>query len=138
MNAQTVKTAIKRGELARRTGCNLETIRYYESIGIMPDPARSTSGHRLYDQTDQNRLRFILRCRELGFSIEELRKLLKIVDSDEYTCQEVLVLTDQYLATVAQKIADLQDLESRLQGIAKQCPGGDAPVCPIIDALFEP
>ena len=80
---------LKRADLARRTGCNLETIRYYEKISMMPDPPRTASGYRVYDETHVGRLRFILRGRELGFSIEELRGLLQLVDRGTQTCAEV-------------------------------------------------
>ena len=69
----TASQVIKRGELARRSGCNLETIRYYENIGLLQPPERTASGHRLYPPGDQARLGFILRGRDLGFSIEELK-----------------------------------------------------------------
>ncbi len=127
---------LKRGTLAKKLKCNLETIRYYENIGIMPQPMRTPSGHRLYSQSDQERLRFILRCRELGFSIEELRKLLSMVDSDGYTCGEVYALTQKYLHSVTNKIADLKKLERTLKAISKECAGGDTPDCPIIEALY--
>jgi MerR family mercuric resistance operon transcriptional regulator len=135
MNAIS-KKPLKRGALARQSGCNLETIRYYENIGIMPEPMRTQSGHRLYDQQAQERLRFILRCRELGFSIEELRKLLSMVDSNHFTCGEVHELTQEYLRSVSNKIADLRKLERTLKTISKECIGGDAPDCPIIEALY--
>ncbi|PHS28465.1 MAG: transcriptional regulator [Robiginitomaculum sp.] len=128
---------LKRGALAKQSGCNLETIRYYENIGIMPEPMRTQSGHRIYDQKQQERLRFILRCRELGFSIGELRRLLSMVDSDGYTCGEVHELTQEYLRSVSEKIADLRKLERTLKTISKECAGGDAPDCPIIEALYE-
>jgi len=127
---------LKRGALAKQLGCNLETIRYYENIGIMPEPMRTGSGHRLYGQKEQERLRFILRCRELGFSIEELRRLLSMVDSDGYTCGEVYALTKEYLQSVSDKISDLRKLERTLKSISKECAGGDAPNCPIIEALY--
>ncbi|VAV93756.1 Heavy metal resistance transcriptional regulator HmrR, partial [hydrothermal vent metagenome] len=107
--------SLKRGALAKQTGCNLETIRYYENIGLMPEPARDANDHRLYETSDQQRLQFILRCRELGFSIEELRRLLSLVDSQHYTCGEVFALTKQYTASVSAKIADLKKLERTLK-----------------------
>jgi MerR family mercuric resistance operon transcriptional regulator len=77
---------LQRAELARRTGCNLETIRYYEKIGVMPDPPRTTSGYRVYDDSHASRLRFVLRARELGFTIEQIRGLLDLVDGGTRTC----------------------------------------------------
>ena len=127
---------IKRGELANRSGCNLETIRYYEKIGLLKPPERTASGHRLYSRDDQARLGFILRGRDLGFSIGELKSLLTLVDSHDYSCGEVLELTDGHLASVRQKIIDLKKLERTLADVSAQCDGGDVPECPIIDALY--
>ena len=130
-----VRGHIKRGELARLSGCNVETIRYYENIGLMPEPPRSEGGHRLYPEDHQTRLRFILRSRELGFSIEELRSLLSLVDSGEYTCGEIHQLTVEHLASISKKIADLKKLERTLKEISNQCDDDNAPDCPIIEAL---
>lgn len=127
---------VKRGELAKRSGCNLETIRYYENIGLLKPPERTASGHRLYSPGDQARLGFILRGRDLGFSIEELKSLLSLVDSHDYSCGEVLDMTRDHLASVRQKITDLKKLERTLADVSAQCEGGDVPECPIIDALF--
>lgn len=127
---------LKRGELARRAGCNLETIRYYEDIGLMPEPDRSAAGHRLYSTEDQRRLRFILRSRELGFSIDEIRSLLSMVDSGSYTCGEIHALTQEHLKSVAGKIADLKKLQRTLKSISSDCAAGNEPECPIVDALI--
>lgn len=127
---------ITRGELAKRSGCHLETIRYYEKIGLLAPPARSKGGHRLYGLGDRRRLRFILRSRELGFSIEELRSLLSLVDSKTYTCGEIYDLTVDHLGDVRQKITDLERLERTLIQISNECSGGAVPDCPVIDALW--
>ncbi|VAV88149.1 hypothetical protein MNBD_ALPHA04-1317, partial [hydrothermal vent metagenome] len=79
-----MKKPMKRGELAKSAGCNIETIRYYEKIGLLLPPDRTASGHRIYAEDDRKRLGFILRSRELGFSINQLRALLDLVDSDGY------------------------------------------------------
>lgn len=126
---------IKRGELARRSGCNLETIRYYENVGLLRHPARDKSGHRLYSKDDQARLRFILRCRQLGFSTEELRSLVSLVDSGKYTCGEIQARTQDHLASVSDKIADLEKLRQTLTSISSECAGGEVPDCPIIESL---
>ena len=128
---------IKRGELARRSGCNLETIRYYEGIKLLPEPARTESGHRLYSIDDQRRLRFILRSRELGFTIDEIRSLLSLVDSGAYTCGEIHALTQEHLNSVSQKIADMKKLERTLKKISKNCAGGTQPDCPIVETLVS-
>lgn len=135
MSFTIARDHIKRGELAHRSGCNLETIRYYEDIKLMLEPARTQSGHRLYSIDDQRRLRFILRSRELGFSIDEIRSLLSLVDSGDFTCGEIHALTLEHLASVSQKIKDLRKLERTLKTIAAKCADSNAPECPIVEAL---
>jgi MerR family mercuric resistance operon transcriptional regulator len=126
---------LQRAALARATNCNLETIRYYETIGVMPDPPRTAAGYRVYDDGHVRRLRFILRARALGFSIEEIRALLQLLDGGNQTCAEVKARTEQHLADVRAKIADLQRIERVLATTAASCSGDDAPDCPIIEAL---
>lgn len=137
MTFTAARGAIKRGELAKRSGCNIETIRYYEKIGLLAEPDRTDSGHRLYTPEDQARLGFILRGRELGFSIDELRSLLSLAESDAYTCGEVLGLTQGHLDSIREKIADLRKLEATLGDVSARCRGGNVPDCPIIDALRQ-
>jgi MerR family mercuric resistance operon transcriptional regulator len=127
---------VTRGRLATETGTSIETVRYYEKIGLMPVPRRSENGYRLYGDAARKRLRFILRGRELGFSIEELRSLLGLVDGGGYTCGEVHEMTVAHLDSVRTKIGDLRRLERTLAGMSAQCEGGAVPECPVIDALF--
>jgi MerR family mercuric resistance operon transcriptional regulator len=128
---------VTRGVLAKRIGCNIETIRYYEQIGLMPEPSRSHNGYRLYGEDQHKRLRFILRGRELGFSIEELRSLLSMVDGGGYTCGEIRDLTLRHLSEIRAKIDDLRRLEQMLAETSDQCAGGSAPDCPVIDVLYR-
>jgi MerR family mercuric resistance operon transcriptional regulator len=128
---------LKRGALAKRFGCNIETIRYYENIALLASPDRTQSGHRLYSRADQMRLGFILRARELGFSVEELRSLLRLADSHDYTCGDVLTLTEHHLADIRTKIKDLARLERTLADISARCEGGDMSECPVMDALLQ-
>ncbi len=125
------------GSLSRDTGCNIETIRYYERIGLMPKPPRSKGGHRLYEKDHLKRLSFIRRSRDLGFTLEEVRGLLRMIDGHDYTCDEVKVLTLNHLQEVQQKITDLRRLERVLKTMAAECEGGNVPDCPIIDALHR-
>lgn len=125
------------GHLSERTDCNIETIRYYERIGIMPAPPRSEGGRRIYQQEHVKRLMFIRRSRGLGFSIEEIRALLGLVDENSYSCGEIQALTINHINLIKNKIVDLKKLEKTLSRIASQCKGEDIPECPIIDALFE-
>lgn len=127
---------MKRGELAKRTGCNAETIRYYEKIGLLPEPTRSESGYRQYDETHEQRLRFIMRGRELGFVIEDLKSLLDLVDRRAVSCCEVEKLARNHLDSVREKISDLKQMESVLSETVNSCSGADVPECPLIDTLF--
>jgi MerR family mercuric resistance operon transcriptional regulator len=128
---------MKIGQLSEKTECKIETIRYYEKIGLLPAPGRSEGGYRIYDEGHLKRLSFIRRSRELGFTIDEIRALLDLVDKKNYTCSDVKAITLQNLDSVREKIADLKKLEKTLSGIAAQCAGNTTPECPIIDALFE-
>ncbi|WP_339864801.1 helix-turn-helix domain-containing protein [Paremcibacter congregatus] len=125
------------GILSKYSEVNIETIRYYEQIGIMPSPPRSASGYRQYNESHQRRLSFIRRSRELGFPLEDIRGLLTLVDDKSYSCAEVQQLTLDHLDTTRRKIADLQRLEAVLDEMASTCDGGLAPDCPIIDSLSE-
>ena len=135
MSNNKSQQVLKRGALAQALGCNLETIRYYEKIGLMHPPERTSAGHRIYAENDQSRLRFILRCRELGFSIAEIRSLLSLVDTGTYSCAEIHALTSSHMRSIRQKIRDLKKLETTLKAISEECSKGDTPDCPILDAL---
>lgn len=123
------------GALSRKTGCNVETVRFYERIGLIPEPPRSAGGHRLYGQRDAERLSFIRRSRALGFPLEQVRTLLNAVDSGDYSCAEMQALTLRHLAAVRERLVELQALERTLEEMARACDGGDRPPCPIVDAL---
>ena len=123
------------GVLSARTGVNIETIRYYERIGVMPEPPRSEGGQRVYDTGHLERLAFIRRSRELGFSLDEIRALLSLVDGGDYTCGEVHDMTLTHIADIRRKIADLRRMERVLNDMAAKCDGGDVPECPILEAL---
>lgn len=124
------------GTLSKRTGCNIEAIRYYERIELLPPPPRSSGGNRLYGSEHLKRLTFIRRSRELGFTLDEIRTMLSLVDGGEYTCADVLALSAQHLQDVRHKIRDLKKLEKTLATIISQCSGDEVPECPIIDVLF--
>ena len=126
------------GALSRRSGCHIETIRYYERVGVLPSPARSPGGHRLYEPAHVERLRFVRRSRELGFSLQEIRELLALVDSETVTCGHVQAVTLEHAQSIREKIADLRRMERTLRAIAARCDGTDSPDCPIIESLFAP
>jgi MerR family mercuric resistance operon transcriptional regulator len=129
-------TGIQIGELSRRAGCNIETIRYYERVGLLPRPSRSASRYRLYDGDDVNRLTFVRRARELGFTLDEVRALLALsVDQGKDTCAEVRQVAAAHLADVRTKIADLRAMERVLADAVRRCDAGELSSCPVIDAL---
>lgn len=125
------------GVLSKRTGCDIETIRYYERIGVMPKPPRTEGGHRVFSEEHLKRLTFIRRSRELGFTLVQIRDLLGLVDGNDYTCDEVKAITVEHADAVRQKIADLRKLKRVLDDMVSQCNRGDIPDCPVIEALFE-
>lgn len=135
MVAINLEKGLRRAELARQTGCHLETVRFYEIVGMMPDPPRTAAGYRVYDERHVSRLRFILRARKLGFSLDEVRGLLALVDGGTQTCAEVKERTEAHLADVRDKIRDLQRVEAVLATTAAQCSGETVPECPVLDAL---
>lgn len=125
------------GALARQTGCNIETIRFYEKIGVLPKAARTEGGHRAYGPAQIERLVFIRRGRDLGFTLEEVRALLRLADERDRPCDEVKLVADQHLTEVRAKIADLRAMEAALAGLVEQCQSGDGTDCPLIEALSQ-
>src|SRR6516162_11718573 len=125
------------GELSRRTGCNIETIRYYERIGLLPKPRREIGGRfRRYDGDDIDRLRFIRRARQLGFTLDEVRGLLRLAAADaEDVRPEARALVAGHIADIRAKIADLQAMERVLTDAMCECEAGRDTRCPLIDVL---
>lgn len=133
----TMAKKITRGVLAKRTGCNAETIIYYEKTGLMPEPLRSANGYREYDEDDVRRLLFVMRGRELGFPIGNLKSLLDLVDRRAVSCRDVEKLARHHLSSVREKIENLKRMESTLSKTIRSCSGRDVPDCPLIDRLFD-
>lgn len=121
-------------ELSRRTGCNIETIRYYERIGLLPTPARR-GRYRHYGSEDVGRLAFVRRARELGFALDEVRALLGLAAAGQDGCAEVREIAASHLAEVRAKVADLQAMERVLADAVRRCDAGEAPGCPLIGVL---
>jgi Cu(I)-responsive transcriptional regulator len=128
---------ITRGDLAQQCGVNPETIRYYERHQLLPLPARSPSGYRLFTQVDAARIRFIKRAQSVGFSLEEIRTLLDMRLDPDGTSGQVRDLAEEKLAAIDEKIRSLQAVRDTLVSLIQSCPGGDAPIndCPILDSL---
>lgn len=122
------------GRLAHHSGVNVETIRYYERIGLVPAPQRSAGGHRHYAAADLERLAFVRRGRELGFSLDEVRSLLALAERG-HGCGEVRTITMDHLERIRAKIADLARMAEVLATTATACAGGNVPDCPIIEVL---
>ncbi len=129
------KKPLTRSALAQRSGVNAETVRYYEKIYLLPEPPRSEGGYRIYSENDLQRLRFIRRSREMGFSLDEIRGLLSLVDGEQVSCERVKHLADDHLLAIRTKISDLQKMERTLRELADNCSGEDVPECAIIEAL---
>jgi MerR family mercuric resistance operon transcriptional regulator len=137
LNNHGVASDLKRSDLAKLTGCNLETIRYYEGVGLMPDPPRSPAGHRRYATAHVERLSFIMRARDLGFTMEEIRGLLSMLDCGSHTCGEVEKRGRDHLNVVRAKIKDLQNIEAILAETIAKCSGSDARECPLLTVLSD-
>src|SRR5260370_10113577 len=134
--ARSNAAAISIGELSRRTGVNIETIRYYERINMMPKPPRTASGRRVYGEIESRSLSFTRRARELGFTLAEIRALLALsVDHGKDTCAEVRQLAAGHLADVRAMIADLRAMERALSDAVRRCDAGQPAGCPLIEAL---
>ena len=129
---------MKISEAAATSGCHLETIRYYERVGLMPRPTRTGSGYRAYAPHDVERLRFISRGRELGFSLEEIRSLLRLNDDPKLSCSNVDALARVHLADIHQRIEELQRMAAELERVIVQCAGGERGTCTILGALRRP
>ena len=127
------------GPLSRLTRVHIETIRYYERIGLTPTPPRSSNGRRSYAPEHVERLRFIRRARELGFGIESIRTLLALSSGGSTSCAQARGIAVRHLADVRLKLVHLAQLEKILAETVRQCDaqccGDDAPVCPVLDAL---
>jgi MerR family mercuric resistance operon transcriptional regulator len=109
------------GELARQTGCKVETVRFYEAVGLLPAPDRGSSGHRLYADADRRRLTFIRRARDLGFSMADVRALLELSDQGERSSVDGCRLARAHLDRVRAKINALRAMEDVLQRISDDC-----------------
>jgi MerR family mercuric resistance operon transcriptional regulator len=126
---------MKISEAAAASGCHLETIRYYERVGLMPRPTRTASGYRVYTRAEVDRLRFVIRGRDLGFSLEEIRSLLRLDDDPAMACGEVDAIARTHLADVQGRIVELQRIASELERVIAQCVGGQRGACTILGAL---
>ncbi|MBY0297642.1 MULTISPECIES: MerR family transcriptional regulator [Methylobacterium] len=123
------------GNLAKATGTRVETVRWYEKVGLLPEPERSGGNYRLYGPGHLRRLSFIRRGRALGFTVEQIRDLLALSDDRERSCGEVDTIARAHLADVERKLADLTRLAAELREVIGQCGCGSVADCRIIEAL---
>ncbi len=123
------------GVAAREAGCNVETIRYYERIGLVDPPPRARNGRRSYGPVEIERLKFIRRCRGLDFNLKEVQTLIGLSASKGESCGEVRQLAESQIKSVRQKMADLAGIETWLAQTIKQCASGERDGCPMIDKL---
>ena len=136
--AEKTTAVLPIGAMAKRTGLTVEGIRFYEKEGVLPAPARTAGGQRFYRLEDLKRLNFIRRARDLGFTLDEVRGLLRLADdARERSCVEVRDLASGHLADVRAKIADLRRMERTLAVMIAACSGDTAPECALIEALFS-
>ena len=130
--------SITRGDLARLTGVNAETIRYFERVGIVASPQRTEGGHRVYDQNHVRALSFIHRARGLGFSPDQVRAIVELGGPGKATCGEVREIASHHLEHVRAKITDLVEIERLLAMTIERCSGRPDTECAIIDMIEQP
>ncbi|NQV55425.1 MAG: Cu(I)-responsive transcriptional regulator [Rhodospirillales bacterium] len=123
------------GKLSELTGVTAKTIRYYESIKLIPEPPRTPGGYRDYDAPDIETLRFVNRARKLGFPLKDVTELLGLWQDRNRSSAEVKALTGRHIKDVEQRIAELQSVRQTLIKLSSQCHGDDRPECPILDDL---
>ncbi|TMM55417.1 MerR family transcriptional regulator [Sulfitobacter sabulilitoris] len=124
------------GQASRQSGVNIETIRYYEREGIVPAPGRSAAGRRLYSTEEIAMLRFVRRCRDLGFPISVIKTFLSLSGQDDRRCAEVKILADDHLSQISAKIETLTRLQDALANLSRNCDAGTA-ACPMLEALMQ-
>ena len=129
---------MKIGQLAQRSGVNIDTVRYYEREGLLPKAQRLASGYRVYDESDVKRLRFVRRAKALGFTLVEIRELLELSDHRDDDMATLKTVAIEKIADIEAKIAELERIRAALETLAASCPGhGALEQCPILNALAE-
>lgn len=131
-------SGITRGDLARRTGVNAETIRYFERIGVLATPLRTKAGHRVYDRDHVRALSFIRKAKGLGFSSAEVRTLVELGGPGKANCGDVREIAAHHLEHVRTKIADLVEIERLLAMTIERCSGRPDAECAVIDMIEQP
>jgi len=125
------------GELSRTCGCPVETIRYFEKIGLLPLPLRDANGYRSYDVSHKKWLHFILRSRALGFTQNEVRRLSDLAHQSQAACADVHELLVEHIDDIRKKLEDLQQMQRALERLKLKCQDGTLNDCPVIDQLMN-
>lgn len=125
------------GDLSRAAGVNIETIRYYERIGVLPKPGRQVNGRRIYAEDDARRLGFVRHARELGFDLGDVRTLLALQERPEASCEDATRIAQAQLKAVETRIAKLESLRAELARMVSECKTGVVAECRVIEALNE-
>lgn len=125
------------GNLGRKTGTKVQTIRYYEQIGLMPDPGRTEGGQRRYGDAELDRLSFIRHSRQLGFSLDSIRELLDLSDHPDRSCEDADAIARRQLKQVEQRMARLKALRTELQRMVHECSGGRTATCRVLEVLRD-
>ncbi len=125
------------GALGKRTGTKVQTVRYYEQIGLMPEPGRTEGGQRRYGDAEVDRLSFIRHARQLGFSLEAIRELLDLSDNPDRSCAEADSIARRQLKQVEQRMARLEALRTELQRMVHECSGGNTSECRVLEVLRD-
>lgn len=131
----TNSRALTIGRVSALTGVNIETIRYYERIGLIPRQDRSAGGRRSYGDLDTRRLAFVRRARDIGFSLADIKSLLALGEPGHQSCADVKSIADQHRKAIESRIADLTRLHSLLSGTISRCSGRKVPQCAVLDML---
>lgn len=126
---------MKIGELAKKAGCQVVTVRFYEKEGLLPAPERTGSNYRLYGDKDMERLRFIKHCRRHGMKLSEIRELLAFKDNPTANCDWINTLVEQHIDNVAEQIESLTLLKGQLEQLLHNCSGGKRDGCGILQSL---
>ncbi len=126
------------GELSRLTAVSIETIRYYEHKGILPEPGRTTGGNRQYDQEHLVQLSFVKNCRDLGFPLKEISELSTLMNTDDFCCNHLREATVAHTRKIEDKIASLQSMLSKLETMTKTCAQSQSTSCSVIEELLIP
>lgn len=121
--------------LSRKSGVTIETIRYYERVGLLPKPSRTSGNYRLYEDIDANRLCFVRRARDLGFSLEDIKRLLDLAAQKSRSCRRVHEIAAGHLTDIRGKLLDLKRMEQVLASLVKSCSEGSLPDCPLLETL---